>query len=129
MSDDEWLYATQAAQLAGVTVASWRRATLDCPTRPATAPKADIVHPGDGRRMWRRSTIEAYVAERGPVDGPGNPNYRAEGRAVHEMVARHAGNRPLTMATYRYISTVTGITAVTVRKHLTGACDCRPERA
>lgn len=119
---DEWLTVAQAAELAGVSPATWRRATLPHPTRKATAPAADYTDPVTGTRRWLRTTVAAYLAARGPKQVPGNPAYLAEGRAIHAMIDRaagHLGTRAV-LAIHRH----TGLSYRTVRKHLENACEC-----
>ena len=119
---DEWLTVAQAAELVGVSTATWRRATLPHPTRAATAPAADYTDPVTGTRRWLRSTVTAYLAARGPKQVPGNPAMLAEGRAIHAMIDRAAerlGTRAV-LAIHRH----TGLSYRTVRKHLENACEC-----
>lgn len=122
---DEWLYASEAADLAGVSRATWRRSTIDAPTRKATAPKHERRDDRNGRPQWRRSTVLAYVKQRDAKrTGQWRPGATqlAEDRQVHAILERSAatlGTRA-TLANHNR----TGISYRTTRRHLTGECAC-----
>lgn len=120
---DVWLYASEAAELAGVSRATWRRATIDTQARKATAPKHERRDDRDGRPQWRRSTVLAYVAERDAKRAK-RPSVQqlADDRRIHAVLERSAaelGTRA-TLANHNR----TGISYRTTRRHLTGECAC-----
>ena len=63
MAVDELLSGPRVAALLGITATTWRSAVSQ-----GLAPRADVVDtsvPAQRRRpMWKRSTIDAYVAAR-----------------------------------------------------------------
>lgn len=124
---DVWLYAWEAAELAGVSRATWRRSTIDAPTRKATAPKHERRDDRDGRPQWRRSTVLAYVEQRNAKRaGQWRPSAAqlSEDRQVHAILERSAAELG-TRATLPNHNR-TGISYRTTRRHLTGQCACDP---
>lgn len=122
---DAWLYASEAAELAGVSRATWRRATIDTQARKATAPKHERRDDRGGRPQWRRSTVLAYVEQR---DAKRAKQWRpsaaqlAQNRQVHAILERSAAELG-TRATLPNHNR-TGISYRTTRRHLTGECAC-----
>jgi hypothetical protein len=82
---DRKLYIEDAAQLAGVTAATWRGYCTEAPGRQRQAPAADgtDIQGGHARPWWWESTIEAWIASRPGRGAPGRtrgPRQPAPGR-------------------------------------------------
>lgn len=110
----DWLYATQASEVCGITPNAWRRAVADTEIRPATAKILPGEHrwcPDTGRPQWHRRAVERY-RDRGNTSQSANNH-----RRVVEQLAR-TGSHP------RVIAARTGLHVRTVQRHLSGTCSC-----
>lgn len=109
--DDPWLYADAAAELAGVARRTWTTNAL--PGKPGAIPPAGRRHPQDGHPQWRRSVVEAYVADRAR-------RRHAPAYAIHDRVIASIDG----VRTAADIAATLGVHVRTVKRHLSGQCTC-----
>lgn len=110
---DVWLYAADAAELAGVTADAWRAGSRAERTN-ARYPAPTRRCPDTGRPQWREADVRAYLTTR-------TARGAATGQDTHDAVMALLNGR----LTESDIAFRLGLHVRTVRRHLSGQCVCR----